>query len=110
MVHLSRQQLSALSRPHSVINQAPEQQNSKALEPQVDPAPGTHRMNWCHPLIWSVIDQTARAVGPPYSAVTIVRHLQLIDSLTFASLRPQRISQWRDLNFPHSLKWTDAHL
>ncbi|KAG9125184.1 hypothetical protein FRC07_008640 [Ceratobasidium sp. 392] len=68
------------------------------------------RVNWVHPLLWSQINSTAHAVGTPYSPIEIVRRLQQHDLTTFASLRPQRISQWRDSSFPNELRWKESTL
>jgi hypothetical protein len=68
------------------------------------------RIDWTNPLLWSRIDDVAVSVGFPWSPTEIVRQLQVQDPVTFASLRPQRISQWRDHAFPSELRWTDAHL
>lgn len=68
------------------------------------------KVNWTSPFLWSQIQCAAEAVGYPWSPAAIVRRLQQLDPQTFASLRPQRISQWRDHNYPDRLKWTDSHL
>ncbi|KAG9085676.1 hypothetical protein FRC06_003501, partial [Ceratobasidium sp. 370] len=69
-----------------------------------------HRVNWTNQLIWPQIERTAVAVGYPWSPVEIVRRLRLLDPNTFATLRPQRISQWRDHHFPTVLRWTESHM
>ncbi|KAG8786823.1 hypothetical protein FRC12_016211 [Ceratobasidium sp. 428] len=68
------------------------------------------RVNWAHPLLWSQINNTAHSVGAPWSPTEIVRRLQQHNPTTFASLRPQRISQWRDSTFPNELRWKDSTL
>ncbi|KAG9073773.1 hypothetical protein FS749_014698 [Ceratobasidium sp. UAMH 11750] len=70
----------------------------------------TSRINWAHPLIWPQIEAAARAVGYPWSPVEIVRRLQQQNPTTFATLRPQRISQWRDHSVTNELRWTLQHL
>ncbi|KEP49337.1 DDE superfamily endonuclease, partial [Rhizoctonia solani 123E] len=70
----------------------------------------TKRMNWCHPLVWPIIQQAANRVGFPWSPQEIVRQLQQIDPTLFATLRPQRISQWRDHTVTDSLQWKESHM
>lgn len=77
---------------------------------RVNEATSSTRVNWTNPLLWPQIHNTAVAIGFPWRPIDIVRQLQHQDPITFASLRPQRISQWRDKNFPDELKWTESHL
>lgn len=70
----------------------------------------TQYINWTSPLIWTQIERTAQAVGPPWSPAEIVRRLKQLDPIVFDSLRPQRISQWRDQRFPGILRWTESHM
>jgi hypothetical protein len=105
-----RESLLSLLHPYSSINtNAARQDQEEAGKSKNRPGP-THRINWSQPLIWSVIDTTARSVGYPWSPVEIVRRLQQIDRQLFAALLPQRISQWRDHSHTSDLKWTEAHM
>ncbi|KAG8695976.1 hypothetical protein FRC09_008822 [Ceratobasidium sp. 395] len=96
----SRRTIALKSRPHSAAYKADHE------DPQ---ATTSHRINWTNSLIWPQIERAAIAVGYPWSPVEIVRRLQLLDPETFASLRPQRISQWRDHRFANELRWTESH-
>ncbi|KAG9123678.1 hypothetical protein FRC07_014300 [Ceratobasidium sp. 392] len=71
----------------------------------------TTRVNWTNPLLWRQIEQAIQAVGThKWSPIEAVRRLQQQDPVTFALLRPQRLSQWRDFSSPDVLKWKDSHL
>lgn len=76
----------------------------------VHAARSAKRVNWSAPFIWSQIHNSAVATGRPWSATLIVKRLRQLDPETFATLSPQRISQWRDHTCPDILKWTDSHL
>jgi hypothetical protein len=105
------ERISALSHPYSITNEKVKryaQLEPGMCKPKCSPQP-THRINWCQPIIWSLIEKTAQSVGYPWSPVEIVRQLQQIDPELFAVLRPQRISQWWDHNCLDVLKWTDSH-
>ncbi|KAG9122254.1 hypothetical protein FRC07_001460 [Ceratobasidium sp. 392] len=106
----ARQTVSSLSRPYSVINAAVSRQNLNKPSKRQTPLNPTRRINWCHEIYWSLIEASAQAVGYPWSPVEIVNRLKLIDHDTFQYLRPQRISQWRDHQYPNELRWTEAHL
>lgn len=109
----ARIKLSGLSRPYSILNAGAECHTNLTDDLRQKDKPGparTHRINWCHPLIWALIDRICQEVGYPWSPTEIVRRLQIIAPDIFATLRPQRISQWRDHSQPEILKWTDSHL
>ena len=103
--------VAVLSRPYSAYSIAMQSHSTKNCgrkqQNDLTPAP---RVNWTSPFIWSQIESVANTVGYPWSPTEIVRRLCLLDSQTFRSLRPQRISQWRDHSYPNVLKWTDAHM
>lgn len=67
-------------------------------------------MNWVNPLIWPHIDNAMIAEGRPWSRAAIVRRLQNQDPDMFATLRPQRISDWRDHSYKDGFRWKDSHL
>ncbi|QRV83006.1 DDE superfamily endonuclease [Ceratobasidium sp. AG-Ba] len=105
-----RHEISALSRPFSPTNataarQAPLQGSSRLKTPTQP----TQRINWCHPLIWPLIEKAAIYVGYPWSPQAIINRLLEVDPKLFRSLRPQRISQWQDHAFPDELKWKTSH-
>lgn len=62
-------------------------------------------MNWSLPGTWRLIHATARSVGYPWSPTEIVRRLKQLDPGLFATLRPQRISDWRDNTVFDRLTW-----
>lgn len=98
----TRHRLSKLSRNHPY--KAHTTDADTARQPDL-----MQRINWCHPLIWAIIERTAQEVGFPWSPAEIVRRLQQADPVLFAALRPQRISQWRDHQYPNELIWTKSH-
>ncbi|KAG9080057.1 hypothetical protein FS749_008139 [Ceratobasidium sp. UAMH 11750] len=108
----ARRATALLSRPHSIVyqldNKPPRMESNKRREHTS--RTGMHRINWTNRLIWPHIEHTAIMVGYPWSPVEIVRCLKLLDPTTFSSLRPQRISQWRNHCFPDVLRWTEAHI
>ncbi|KAG8955750.1 hypothetical protein FRC04_007741 [Tulasnella sp. 424] len=75
-------------------------------------ARSARRMRWLNRLVFGHIDTVARQVGYPFSPKEIVRRLKHQFPDLFATLQPQRISDWRDPNFPDRLVWrpfvTDA--
>ncbi|CUA68415.1 ATP-binding cassette sub-family A member 6 [Homo sapiens] [Rhizoctonia solani] len=54
---------------------------ARSKKARIRPSTATRRVNWCHPLIWPVIDQTSRQVGFPWSPTEVVRRLQRIDPI-----------------------------
>ncbi|CEL59119.1 hypothetical protein RSOLAG1IB_12252 [Rhizoctonia solani AG-1 IB] len=109
----ARTELSALSRPYSIVNYGAKLDSNLTDHLQRGHklnSARTQRVNWCHPLIWALIEKVARDVGYPWSPAEIVRRLNIIAPHIYGALRPQRISQWRDRSQPDILKWTDSHL
>ncbi|KAG9076297.1 hypothetical protein FS749_011943, partial [Ceratobasidium sp. UAMH 11750] len=106
----ARQTISSLSRPHSATNAAIARQDSTKPSKRHVPLLPTRRINWCQDIYWNLIESAAQAVGFPWRPVDIVKRLRLIDPDTFQFLRPQRISQWRDHQYPNELRWTESHL
>ncbi|KDN50449.1 hypothetical protein RSAG8_00947, partial [Rhizoctonia solani AG-8 WAC10335] len=106
----SRQAISALSRPYSAINAVVSRKAQGIPSKHATELVPTHRINWSEPLIASIIDNSAQRVGFPWSPTAIVQECQRVDPVIFASLRPQRISDWRDHRYPHTLRWTEARL
>ncbi|QRV96744.1 Ulp1 protease family, carboxy-terminal catalytic domain protein [Ceratobasidium sp. AG-Ba] len=106
---LARHAVALRSRPHSAAYRfdRSEQHSESTASPG---STSSRRVNWTHPLIWPQIERAAQSVGYPWSPSEIVRRLQLLDPVVFASLRPQRISQWRDHSFTDVLRWTDSHM
>ncbi|KAG9118714.1 hypothetical protein FRC07_006642 [Ceratobasidium sp. 392] len=101
------------SRPHRAFTRIQKQQRKvfeKRGRKATREATNASRVNWVNPLIWPQIDATARSVGYPWSAAEIVHRLQQQNMSLFGPLRPQRISQWRDLSVTHKLQWTSQHL
>ncbi|KEP45891.1 hypothetical protein V565_233140, partial [Rhizoctonia solani 123E] len=68
---MSRQEVSTLSRPYSVINIAAAKSDPENPRKREADAKPTHRINWCQPLIWSTIEKTARSIGTPFSPAEI---------------------------------------
>ncbi|KAG9121183.1 hypothetical protein FRC07_002967 [Ceratobasidium sp. 392] len=105
-----RHSVATLSRPHSSSYKTTSPKPSKTAPCQKSKPTPSHRVNWTSPLLWSQIESTAIAVGYPWFPSEIVRQLQLHNPALFSTLRPQRISQWRDHRFPNELRWTDSHM
>ncbi|QRV77889.1 Ulp1 protease family, carboxy-terminal catalytic domain protein [Ceratobasidium sp. AG-Ba] len=84
-------------------------QKSGNRDKPYNPAPAV-RVNWANPLLWGPIDTAAQKEGFPWSSTGIVRRVKQFDPVMFASLRPQRISSWRDRNYPNELRWKESHL
>ncbi|KAG8795049.1 hypothetical protein FRC12_018600 [Ceratobasidium sp. 428] len=101
-----------LSRPHRAFTRIQRQQHKASngdRKTTRQPADAS-RVNWANPLIWPQINTTAQSVGYPWSATEIVHRLQQQDPTLYGPLRPQRISQWRDLSVTDKLQWTPQHL
>lgn len=63
------------------------------------------RVRWLNRLVFGHIDAVALQVGYPFSPKEIVRRLQQQFPKLFATLCPQRISDWRDPTISDRLVW-----
>ncbi|QRV92811.1 Ulp1 protease family, carboxy-terminal catalytic domain protein [Ceratobasidium sp. AG-Ba] len=106
---MARQIVASRSRPYSTAYHL-DNVTEDSSETIHSGTASTRRVNWTHPLIWPQIERAALSVGYPWSPSEIVRRLQLTNPTMFASLRPQRISQWRDHRFTDVLRWTSSHM
>ncbi|KAG9122905.1 hypothetical protein FRC07_000524, partial [Ceratobasidium sp. 392] len=104
--------IAAVSRPHRAYKDRGRKlqlrRDNDNTQTQVSNSPA--RINWSHPLLWGRINDAVVAEGFPWSPLGIVRRLQHQDPVAYANLAPQRISSWRDPNFPHEFRWKESCL
>ena len=63
------------------------------------------RYNWFNPLVWPIIDVTARKARHPWSPTEIANQLKKDYPAIFGKFSHQRISEWRDNTVTHELVW-----
>ena len=63
-----------------------------------------------NPLVFCQLDLVVRYVGYPWSPTRIVQVARMRDPDLFATLHPQRISDWRDQTFTDRFVWKDSVL
>ena len=61
--------------------------------------------NWFNPLVWQIIDTTARKSNYPWSPTVITNRLKKDYPAVFKTFAHQRISEWRDHSSTHELVW-----
>lgn len=103
------QTIASLSRPYHKSSRNPKQTRPRGQQSEKVPSTPVN-VNWTSPFLWSQIQQAAEVVGYTWKPTEIVCRLQKINPDAFSSLRPQRISRWRDRSCPVVLKWTEFHL
>lgn len=102
-------EVAELSHPHRHSKQMlhnPEASGRSYINNQ----PKATYVNWMNPFLWALIHSAAVAEGYPWSPAAIVKRLQLQYPELFAKLRPQRISEWRDLTVTDRLVWRPSVL
>lgn len=97
------------SRPKSRIlsNHIAESKSSVGAKPKLGPHVPRKAMNWFYPSVWVQIEAGCQAVGWPFRPALICCHLQRANPDQFATLRPQRISEWIDRSKGSSLHFTE---
>lgn len=65
--------------------------------------------NWMTPLLWSIIERTAKRLGPRMGASEIARELQRTDPVLFKKIAPQTVGSWIDRTGV-SPKWSQKTL
>lgn len=97
------------SRPARQIKEDERQRRrrTQAGRPRKQQLKPAKRINWTSPFLFERINRVAQSVGYPWSPAEIVRRLRQLDPI-FKSLRPQRISQWRDRRITDRLVWQDG--
>ena len=100
----SQKVLTALLNPPKMKKRA----SGKAQIPK-NPVPQEQkwgpRYNWFNPMVWQIIDTTARKSKYPWSPTAIANRLRKDYPSIFKQFSHQRISEWRDNSITHELIW-----
>lgn len=100
----SRKVLAALLDPPKKVKRV----SGKAQMPK-NPVPQKRkrgpRYNWFNPLVWQIIDATARKSNYPWSPTAIANQLKKDYPSIFRKFSHQRVSEWRDHSSTHELIW-----
>lgn len=98
------------SRPYREFKLLQREGREQTRPRHAGPQQAVQRTNWQAPLVWIMIDETAREVGRPWSPIEIVTRLRRKSPHLFKGLAPQRISEWRDRDVTDKLAWKESVL